>query len=293
MKAVIFTILLLACADEPTGSTPSDDQTGNPLTTQDKITIASWNIQVLGQSKLGDSAKMDVIVKTLKRYDITAIQEIRNADQIVAPTLIQLMNADGSKYKYVISDRLGYSTAKEQYLIVYDDDLIDQIPNTEGYGFEPNDEYSREPFYTMFNAGNFDFYLMTIHTSPSNVDLSIPALDDTYEHLQSNTQNEHDIILLGDFNAKAPGTSAGSYATMTDLATVPNIFFAFYEVTNTKGTKAYDNIIFQSNYTTEYTNESGVYDFWTPEGLTQDEGSAISDHRSVWARFSTSGVDDD
>ena len=293
MKALVFTLLLSACSGGQTGSTPSDNQTGNPPTTQDKITIASWNIQVFGQSKLGDTAKMDVIVKTLKRYDITAIQEVRNADQTVAPILIQMMNADGNNYNYVISDRLGYSTSKEQYLIVYDDDLIDHVPDTEGYGFEPNDEYSREPFYTMFNAGNFDFYLMTIHTSPSNVDISIPAIDDTYEHLQAGTPNENDIILLGDFNAKAPGTSASSYATMTDLATVPNIIFAFHEVTNTKGTKAYDNIIFQSNYTAEYAGESGVYDFWTPEGLTQNTGSGISDHRPVWARFNTSGADDD
>ncbi len=202
------------------------------------------------------------------------------------------MNADGSNFNYVISDRVG-STRMEQYLFVYNDDVIDPVPNTSGYGVEPNNEFAREPFYAMFRAGNFDFYLMAIHTDPDEVDTEIPALEVAYTDLQSNTPHEDNIILLGDFNAKAPGVSVGSYITMNAIAGISNIVFTILEETNTRGGRAYDNIIFQGNYTAEYANQSGVYTFWTSYGLTEDQGYAISDHKPVWARFTTSGSDDD
>ncbi len=85
MKAIIAILLVLACSGGQTGDVPAA-----PPTT---ITIASWNIQVFGPAKLADPARMDIIVKTLKRYDITAIQEVREAGQTLAPTLIGSMNA--------------------------------------------------------------------------------------------------------------------------------------------------------------------------------------------------------
>ena len=63
--------------------------------------------------------------------------------------------------------------------------------------------------------------------------------------------------------------------------------------TNTRGGKAYDNIIFQGSTTTEYTGNSGVVTFWEPFNLTEDQGFRISDHKPVWAEFYTSYSDDD
>ena len=57
--------------------------------------------------------------------------------------------------------------------------------------------------------------------------------------------------------------------------------------------KAYDNIIFQDNYTGEYSDSSGVNTFWLQYGLDEDQGFAISDHELVWAMFSIPDTDDD
>ncbi|GAH88490.1 unnamed protein product, partial [marine sediment metagenome] len=211
---------------------------------EEEITIASWNLKNFGQTKLNDSARIDVIVSVLRKYDIIAIQEVQDVSLALPIELIAKINANGENYKVVSSERVG-RTRKEQYLFVYDDDVIDFIPNTTGYGIEPNDEFSREPFYAMFKAGNFDFYLMTIHTDPDDVDVEIPALKVAYEDLQTKTTDEDDIILLGDLNAKAPGVTAGSYITMDSIALIPNIVFTIKEETNTRGGKSYDNIIFQ------------------------------------------------
>ena len=58
---------------------------------------------------------MDVFAKTIRTYDIIAIQEIRDASQTALSALVDLANSDGSQYDYVVSERLGRTTSKEQY----------------------------------------------------------------------------------------------------------------------------------------------------------------------------------
>jgi len=276
---VLLLLCLYVCKQEPT----AQDQS---------ITIASWNLKNIGQSKLNDPIRSDIIIDVLKNYDIIAIQEVKDVSLQLPQLLVAKMNEDGSNYNVVASDRVGRNVF-EQYLFVYDDDKIDPISGTMGYGIEPNDEFAREPFYAMFRAGNFDFYLMNIHTDPDDVSIEIPALKEAYLDLQNNTLTENDIILLGDFNGKAPGVTADSYITMDAIAQIPNIIFTINEETNTRGGKAYDNIIFQGNYTTEYSNSSGVNTFWLLYGLDEDQGFAISDHKLVWAVFNIPQTDDD
>jgi len=263
------------------------------LAPQDQsITIASWNLKNIGQSKFNDPARIDIIIDVLKNYDIIAIQEVKDITLQLPQQLVNKMNEDGSNYNVVASNRVGRNV-KEQYLFVYDDNKINAISGTDGYGIELNDEFEREPYYAMFRVGNFDFYLFTIHTKPSAVATEIPALHAAYLDLQNNTPDENDIILLGDFNGKAPGATASSYITMNSIAEIPNIIFTINEETNTRGGKAYDNIIFQGNYTTEYSNLSGVNTFWSPYGLDEDKGFQISDHKLVWAIFNIPQTDDD
>ncbi len=264
----------------------------DPGSQDQSITIASWNLKNIGQSKFNDPARIDIIIDVLKKYDIIAIQEVKDISLQLPQQLVAKMNEDGSNYNVVASDRVGRNVF-EQYLFIYNDNIIDVITNTGGYGIEANDEFAREPFFTMFRAGNFDFYLMTIHTDPDDVAIEIPALRDAYLDLQYNTPSENDIILLGDFNGKAPGVTAGSYITMEAIAQIPNIVFTINDETNTRGGKAYDNIIFQDNYTAEYADSSGVNTFWLPYGFDEDQGFAISDHKLVWTVFNISSGDDD
>ena len=284
---VVLFLLIPSCKETPEPVEPILPDN------EEEITVASWNLKNFGQTKLNDSDRIDVIVSILKKYDIIAIQEVQDVSLALPNELIAKINADGENYKVVSSERVGRGTRKEQYLFVYDDNVIDFIDNTTGYGIEPNDEFAREPFYAMFKAGNFDFYLMTIHTDPDDVAVEIPALKVAYEDLQTNTTDEDDIILLGDLNAKAPGVTVGSYITMDSIATIPNIVFTIMKETNTRGGKAYDNIIFQANYTVEYSDSAGVYVFWIDYNLTEDDGFRISDHRLVWAKFRIDLADDD
>lgn len=291
-KFVLTIILFILAAGSLCCNGKPDQNAQTSTGSKKEITIASWNLKNFGLTKLNDPARINVIISVLEKYDIIAIQEVEDASLTLAALLIGKINSDGKNYNVVSSNRLGRD-GKEQYLFVYNDDVIDFIPDTTGYGIEPKDEFAREPFYAMFRAGNFDFYLMTIHTDPDDVGVEIPALKSAYVDLQDKTPNENDIVLLGDLNAKAPGVTAGSYISMDAIATIPNIVFTIKEETNTRGGKAYDNIIFQGNYTAEYSNSSGVYKFWADYGLTEDDGFKISDHRPVWAKFRTDLKDDD
>ena len=291
-KFVLIIILFILAAGFLCCNGKPDQNAQTSTGSKKEITIASWNLKNFGLTKLNDPARINVIISVLEKYDIIAIQEVEDASLTLAALLIGKINSDGKNYNVVSSNRLGRD-GKEQYLFVYNDDVIDFIPDTTGYGIEPKDEFAREPFYAMFRAGNFDFYLMTIHTDPDDVSVEIPALKNAYVDLQDKTPNENDIVLLGDLNAKAPGVTAESYISMDAIATIPNIVFTIKEETNTRGGKAYDNIIFQGNYTAEYSNSSGVYKFWVDYGLTEDDGFKISDHRPVWAKFRTDLKDDD
>lgn len=291
-EAMVFSKLTFALTKNIRYSGRPDQNAKNSTGSEKEITVASWNLKNFGLAKLNDPARINVIIGVLEKYDIIAIQEVEDAGLTLPALLIGKINSDGKNYNVVSSNRLGRD-GKEQYLFVYNDDVIDFIPDTTGYGIEPKDEFAREPFYAMFRAGNFDFYLMTIHTDPDDVSVEIPALKNAYVDLQDKTPNENDIVLLGDLNAKAPGVTAGSYISMDAIATIPNIVFTIKEETNTRGGKAYDNIIFQGNYTAEYSNSCGVYKFWVDYGLTEDDGFKISDHRPVWAKFRTDLKDDD
>lgn len=259
---------------------------------QDSITIASWNLKNFGQTKLNDASRINVIVDVIKEFDIVAIQEVQDISLQLPDKLIELINQDGSNYKQISSNRVG-RIRKEQYVYVYNVDKVALISSTIGYGLECNDEFAREPFYCGFKAGNFDFILFTIHTDPDDVNIEVPALANAYLHLQNNTKIENDIIMLGDFNANAPNSQFEGYIEMSSIDEISNIFFCIEDETNTAGGKSYDNIIFQSNYTSEYSNSSGVYIFWQIHNISLELGKKISDHLPVWASFKISGNDDD
>ena len=56
--------------------------------------------------------------------------------------------------------------------------------------------------------------------------------------------------------------------------------------TNTRGNAQYDNLLFHSQATTEFTGRGGVYDFMRVVNLTLDQALKVSDHLPVWAEFS-------
>jgi len=250
---------------------------------RDVITIGSFNIQVFGTSKLQKRPVVEVLAAVVRKFDVLAIQEIRTQDDQFMDKFIQIVNSQGAQYAYVIGPRLGRTSSKEQYAILYDARRIEVRPSSVVTLSDPDDLLHREPLVAQFRtrdappAEAFTFWLVDIHTDPDEVKSEVDALADAFQVVHQ--QGDDDVILLGDLNASENQLGA--------LGRLPGIRCAIFGVpTNTRGTKTYDNIVFDARATVEFTGQSGVWDLKSTFGLTEDQALEVSDHFPVWAVFS-------
>jgi deoxyribonuclease-1-like protein len=235
---------------EPT-STP---QLSSSVITNDTIKVGAFNLQIFGTTKTGKPEVMDVLSKTIRNFDIVAVQEIRDASQTALPALRNSVNdLAGPKYDFVVSDRLGRTTSKEQYAYFYNTQTIQQIGNPYTYP-DSNDLFQREPYVAEFKArnGKFDFVLITIHTDPNTATEEINDLPAVVENAKGRYQGEDDFIILGDLNADCDyfNENSGSPLRSSDYLWVINNSID----TTTKSTACtYDRIILTSQAKTDFT----------------------------------------
>jgi endonuclease/exonuclease/phosphatase family metal-dependent hydrolase len=254
-------------------------------TTGDTISIASYNIQVFGESKLGKSDVMKYLVQIVRRFDLVAIQEVRARSDAIIPDFVGMINADGGHYSYIIGPRLGRTNSKEQYAFVFNTDRIEVDPRSVLTIDDPADNLHREPLLARFRvrtadpAQGFTFWLMNAHTDPDEVPQELDALAAAFTSVQQQGWGEDDVILLGDLNA--------SEQQLGRLGTLPGMRYAIGGVpTNTRGNKTYDNLLFDGRTTVEFSGQAGVANVMQAFGLTMDQALEISDHMPVWAVFS-------
>ncbi len=268
----------------PASTQSSNSSTPTSSRDADTITIASFNIQVFGQSKLKKAEVMEVLAKIARRFDIVAIQEIRSKEENVIPDFVKLINADGSRYDFVIGPRLGRTVSKEQYVFVYDTTRIELTPNSIYTVPDLQDNLHREPLVANFRVRGppsdkaFSFDLVNIHTDPDETDEELDALADVFQYVQRQNPHEDDVILLGDLNVDEKH--------LGELGRLPNIGWVVSgAMTNTRLSKSYDNIILDRSATVEYTGQWGVLNLMSEYSLTIDEALKVSDHMPVWAVF--------
>jgi len=261
---------------------PNQQAAGDPSET---IRIASFNIQVFGVSKLGKPEVMDVLARVIRRFDVVAIQEVQSVDQSVVPKFVGMVNAQGARDDYVLGPRLGRTSSNEQYAFIFDTGRLELDPGSIFTVADPEDRLHREPLVARFRvrgppAGQaFTFSLVNIHTDPDETDEELDALDEVFVSVQRSPLGEDDVILLGDLNVDE--------YHLGELGRLPNIMHVIAGVaTNTRGTKAYDNIVMDRVATAEYTGRWGVLDLGAEYGLSLEQALDVSDHLPVWAEFS-------
>ena len=301
----IFSILILITVSsgcvEPSHSSSNilPDATPTPITPSDNLNISGYqpsdetlcigafNIQVFGISKASKPEVMDVLVDIVRTYDIIAIQEIRDKSQTALPALVDLANSDGSQYDYVVSERLGRTTSKEQYAYIFNTQTVELTSTPKTYP-EPSDTdpFHREPYISSFKVidGTFDATFIVIHTDPDEATDEINGLGAVVEYAQGSYPDEADFIVMGDLNADGSYYDEDGTSTLSDSG--------YYWVigdgmdTTTKSTDyTYDRIIITDSAVSDYTGDSGVYRFDVEYGLSVDETTAVSDHYPVYVEF--------
>ena len=279
-------------ATGPKADAPAaDSQARTPVSTipvrrsGETIRIASFNIQVYGETKAQNVPVMDVLARIIRNFDVVAVQEIRARSQDVVPYLVEQVNATGRRYDYVIGERLGRTASKEQYAFIFDTQSL-EVDRGQLYTVaDPDDLLHREPLVALFRVRGppaesaFTFTLVNIHTDPDEVAQELSVLDDVYQAVRNDGRGEDDIILLGDLNTDDRHLGElGQISGMTAvIAAMP---------TNTRGTAQYDNILFTAPSTREFTGRGGVFDFLREYNLSMEQAQQVSDHLPVWAEFS-------
>ncbi|WNY28682.1 hypothetical protein MmiEs2_08850 [Methanimicrococcus stummii] len=270
----------------------NDSQT--PAAAKDQISIAAFNIQIFGQSKAAKDDVMDVLAKTIRRYDVVGIQEIRDASGTSLPKLVELINEGTDEngnpynYDYVVSDRLGRSSSKEQYAYIYNASSMlvasEPLVYPEPDGTDP---FEREPYMVTFRAqaGDFDALFILIHTKPDDAKNEVNELDSVVQYAKSIYKGQENYVVMGDFNAD------GSYFNESGASAFKSDEYIWLigneEVTTTKTKNTYDRIVITAALAPYFTNTSGVFNYSAEYGLTEDETYAVSDHYPVYAEFWT------
>ena len=267
---------------QPSGS-PHHNQTG---TIADRLIIGSFNIQVFGVAKSSDPFVMERLVDITRRFDLLAIQELRARDQSVIVNFVSQVNADGSRYGYVVGKRQGRTVSKEQYVYVYDTQKL-RLTTAPYDVIDPTGQIHRPPliasFETIVGPGErgFSFTALNMHVDPDEVDQELAALEETMTQVMLAHPNEDDFILMGDFNG-TPSQLSKFRLLRNQLPLVRSNW-----PTKPRSRRSIDNVLIDSIRTAEYRNQAGVLDVATHYGLSVNDAVRISDHYPVWSVFST------
>lgn len=315
LSVLLLTSLFAGCIDgdmpdlnNSTGNTtenitpPVENETNNTTQTppsenvseKDQISIAAFNIQIFGQSKAAKDDVMDVLVKTIRRYDVVGVQEIRDSSGTSLPKLVEMINNGTDEngkpynYDYVVSDRLGRSSSKEQYAYIYDANSVFVASEPLVYP-EPDgtDPFEREPYMVTFRAnnGDFDALFVLIHTKPDDAKNEIDELDSVVQYARTIYKDQENYVIMGDFNAD------GSYFNEKGDSALKSDEYVWIigndEVTTTKTKNTYDRIVITKSLEKYFTNTSGVFNYSAEYNLTPEETYAVSDHYPIYADFWT------
>ena len=293
MKRQIVGWLVLGLVLVGLGLVASEDCT-------ETITIASWNIQGLGVST--PQSRLDALANTITAFDIVALQEIKGVEGM-ENLLERVEEAAGIDWDYVISPRVGSGGAAEHYVFLFRTDCVSYVEETSGVYPELHlDDFSREPFFATFRAGEFDFTLITVHITcgelPGLRTEECERLQSVWSYVQARDPLEDDLILLGDFNRDSPGDSAFAPLEAMKLTVLLDVKGTRTTFGRTSaGGSWYDHIWIDATRTgSEFTGEVGA-GLPIPEFNSAGTGCPeclreVSDHCPVWAVFTTTADDD-
>ena len=260
---------------------------------QTDLRLAAWNIRIMSD-RSRDDGELHKIAQTLIDYDFIAIVELR--DEMVLKRTQKILSQMGKMYDYEFSPAVGRGS-KERYAFLYKSKLVNVVRHGELYpdAADGKDDFSRDPYWATFRAGEFDFSVIAVHViwgdrvGPRKAEVS--ALADVYRYVQEANGAEEDVLLVGDFNRNP--NDAESYSRIMSIPSMTRLF-ELPQKSHIRDSSLYDNIYFQTDALTEYLGRCGIDRFDETDFGNDDKAAnlAVSDHRPIWAVFSMTRDDD-
>jgi len=170
--------------DKETNNTSS-----SPAHAKGSFSIASWNLQTFGPTKASNDTLLSYYGEKLDKYNLFVIEEIRDESDMAIKALAEKLPS----YHYIMSERAGKSTSKEQYAIFYDNKSV--LVNFTDWTQQEQNNFERPPLEATFRVDNWTFTIYVMHVKPSNAPQELSNLEQLVGAQTSNT------IILGDLNA--------------------------------------------------------------------------------------------
>ncbi|OWF35323.1 Deoxyribonuclease-1 [Mizuhopecten yessoensis] len=253
------------------------------------LRIAAFNLKVFGDKKLQNSDVVNILVKIIKRYDITIVQEIRDIDGSSFKTLMEKLNSQAMdpEYASVLSDRLGKTNSKEEYGMIYRKGLV-LLVDTYQYPDPSYTFFERPPFAfrVRTNAVDLDeFAIIAIHTKPENAVEEIKKLVDVYQNTSDHWNGLKNILIAGDFNAGCRYVTASEMKTIA-LRNDPSYTWLIgdnVDTTTYNSDCAYDRFVVAGDALKAaiVPGTARVFRFDEEYKLTEEETKDVSDHYPI------------
>ena len=275
--------------------TIDEDYTIEELDRSEVARIASFNIKVFGDTKMSNQTVVAELVDIFQRYDMIAVQEIKDIDEEVPYLFLDELNQFGNpdnssnatlEWMMSLSQRSGMKEddqhSQEQYAFYYRPTVFTALDNGTIYDDSTNDSFQREPYLAKFmlldtfgNETGTDIVFVNIHTKPTLAVEEMNALGDVLDWGKENYSDDDDYVILGDFNGDC---SYASYNELVELSISSENYTWIIpdDADTTVGDSrcAYDRIVTTSQLDGRLTGQWGV-----DEAIS---GSAVSDHKPVW-----------
>ena len=256
------------------------------------ISIAVFNVENLSQTELARGPIARVVTRVVREFDMVVIQEIRDPGEVVPERLLDLVNAaPGPPYDMVEGPRLR---GREQYAIYYRREVVELLDAH--VHPDPDGVFVRGVLVATFRSGAFDFTLLTTHTNHVGTSAELAELPAVFDAVLSADGSERDVLLLGDLNADCNSFDVGDES---HALRAPRFHWVIPDDADTNVRADQDCsrdriILLSATHDHEYVLGSAeVFLFDVEYGLETAVAVDVSDHYPVFARFDTSGPDDD
>jgi endonuclease/exonuclease/phosphatase family metal-dependent hydrolase len=247
-----------------------------------QVTICTWNIEDIGKTK--SKEEIGFIARTIKGYDIVAIQEVVAKDPGGAQAIARLadaLNRSGSKWDYTISNITSSSSYKaERYAFLWKTANVKKIGEAwlePKYSFE----IDREPYFASFEYRGKPFTLVNFHAITKSKQ---PETEIKYFKFLPAEYPSLNLIFCGDFNCPQSHSVFNPLKGMGYKPVLVNQKTSLKQRCKGEDCLAseFDNIIYDGRKIK--LSGFGVIAFYT-SFIHFEDARKISDHMPVWMEF--------
>ena len=292
-----------------------DNESIEEIDPSEAAKVATFNIQVFGDTKMGKAEVVTELVEIFHRYDMVAVQEIKDIDQEVPYLFLDALNEyslnqsennssnppaeNGSgengtednvtvgveKWMMVLSNRTGIQdddiSSQEQYAFYYRSAVFTALDPGVLYNDSGNDSFQREPLIARFMLLNLQGEdtgtELTFINIHTKPTLAVEEMMALGEVVSWSQANGggDNVVVLGDFNGDC------SYASYNELVQLPISTENFtWLIPDDADTTVGDSRCAYDRIVTTGDLEGRLTGQW---GVDEEiSSSEVSDHRPVW-----------